>query len=90
MKCGKAQDRGFPEYFSRKGKTETGLEIPEIPDLALQLDYYPATLFSVDTVEAQGLYADNDIILFLSSGSRHNLSMLTNLVIAKLNARVTL
>ena len=41
--------------------------------------------FPTDTGEAQWLYTDDFNILFLSSGGRHDLDMLTNLITAKLN-----
>lgn len=42
--------------------------------------------FPTDTGEAQWLYTDDFNILFLSSGGRHDLDMLTNLITSKLNA----
>jgi hypothetical protein len=42
--------------------------------------------FPTDTGEAQWLYTDDFNILFLSSGGRHDLEMLTSLITAKLNA----
>jgi hypothetical protein len=42
--------------------------------------------FPTDTGEAQWLYTDDFNILFLSSGGRHDLDMLTNLIIDKLSA----
>lgn len=42
--------------------------------------------FSTDTGEAQWLYTDDFNILYLSSGGRHDLEMLTSLITGKLNA----
>ena len=42
--------------------------------------------FSTDTGEAQWVYTDDFNILFLSSGGRHDLDMLVNLITGKLNA----
>jgi hypothetical protein len=42
--------------------------------------------FPTDTGEAQWLYTDDFNILFLSSGGRHDIDMLTNLITAKLTA----
>jgi hypothetical protein len=44
--------------------------------------------FPTDTGEAQWLYTDDFNILFLSSGGRHDLDMLVNLITGKLNAIV--
>jgi hypothetical protein len=41
--------------------------------------------FPTDTGEAQWLYTDDFNILFLSSGGRHDLNMLVNLITGKLN-----
>jgi hypothetical protein len=41
--------------------------------------------FPTDTGEAQWLYTDDFNILFLSSGGRHDLTMLVNLITGKLN-----
>jgi hypothetical protein len=42
--------------------------------------------FPTDTGEAQWLYTDDFNILFLSSGGRHDLDMLVNLITGRLNA----
>jgi hypothetical protein len=42
--------------------------------------------FPTDTGEAQWLYTDDFNILFLSSGGRHDIEMLTSLITAKLSA----
>jgi len=42
--------------------------------------------FPTDTGEAQWMYTDDFNILFLSSGGRHDLGMLINLITGKLNA----
>jgi hypothetical protein len=42
--------------------------------------------FPTDTGEAQWIYTDDFNILFLSSGGRHDLDMLMNLITGKLNA----